>query len=393
MSIDHPAVDALPPLPALLSPMKAKELFMIFYITIIAIYGVMHYAVYRQFISFINFSFWGLNLIRFFFAAMALSPFWSRWAGFRTGLAAGCVYFWMGLVFYLFLVSLATMPLKLALGRDIVRPLFFIAAVASAVLCLGGLYWARTPVINEVVVKTAKLPPGDRIDIALISDVHLLSVEGESRLQRVLDGLKTIEYDLLLSAGDFIEVGVHEVDWAGLVEPLSKLKPRLGKFAVMGNHETYANRFAGRDAAGEFHEAAGFKLLNDGGALAGPELAIVGIMDDGRHGAPDNHVEDSLLAECDPDRFIILLKHRPTLPRNNAHLFDLMISGHTHNGQMWPFNFIVKLFFPYISGKYNLDAGNSLYVSQGTGTWGPPLRVGTTPEITLFHVQGKGEGG
>ncbi|MFH1134785.1 MAG: metallophosphoesterase [Pseudomonadota bacterium] len=360
-----------------------------FYLTIFLIYGLMHFTVFRQFSALCGWSGWMLNLSRLFFAVMTFSPLWSRWLGWRTGLVAGGVFFWMGLMFYLFLGSLLVIPVKIFLGRAWFRPVFLLVAIGSVGLCLWGLQRARVPLVKEVVIISEKVTRREELKIALISDVHLESVEGESRLNRVLAVLETIDYDLLLSAGDLIEAGLEETRWSDLSEPLARLKPRLGKYAVMGNHETYANRFAGRDIAREFHQAAGFVLLNDESRTVGPFLELAGVPDDGRLNSPEKSREDGLLAGCDPGKFILFLKHRPTLPRKNAALFDLMVSGHTHNGQMWPFKYVVQGFFSHMAGYYPLETGNALYVSQGTGTWGPPLRVGAPPEITLFRIKGK----
>ncbi len=96
--------------------------------------------------------------------------------------------------------------------------------------------------------------------------------------------------------------------------------------------------------------------------------------------------EIALLSAAPKDRFTLLLKHRPVVDKNAASLFDLQISGHTHRGQIYPFTYVSEIAYPLNSGRFDLPAGSILYVSRGTGTWGPPIRFLSPPEVTVYEL-------
>jgi len=100
--------------------------------------------------------------------------------------------------------------------------------------------------------------------------------------------------------------------------------------------------------------------------------------------------EVSLLQGNGQRRFTLLLKHRPIVDQRSVGHFDLQLSGHTHKGQIFPFTLVVKAFFPYAAGRFDLGADSLLYTSRGTGTWGPPIRFLAPPEITLIEVRPRG---
>jgi hypothetical protein len=118
------------------------------------------------------------------------------------------------------------------------------------------------------------------------------------------------------------------------------------------------------------------------------ELSIVGVDDPAAvgFGVAAHTGKRTALATVAPGRFVILLKHQPVVAADAARLFDLQLSGHVHKGQIFPFGLIVRLVYPVRTGLTELPAGGRLYVSRGTGTWGPPMRVLAPPEITLIEI-------
>ena len=362
--------------------------FVIFYSIFTAVYGLMHWLIYSQAVSSLSLSGWALNILRIWFVIMIFAPGVTGLVGERTGIWSAIIYFWFGLVFYLFLSSLILVIFKLVGGRALARPAFILLVAVSVGACAWGAYQALQISVKEITVTTTKPGmAGRELRLALISDVHFHSVETESRLERIVKVLKTMDYDLLISGGDLIEAGIHLDDWQGLAGHLAEIKPRLGKFAVMGNHEVYANRTAGFDISGQFHAAAGFDLLLDQARVVDGVLQVVGVIDSDHGRTEDGRIE-ALLKQMDDRLPVLLLKHKPVPPPSSLGRFDLMLSGHTHNGQMWPFKYVVKAFFPYLNGLFDLGQGSRLYTTAGTGTWGPPIRVGNQPEITLIRLKG-----
>jgi uncharacterized protein len=169
-----------------------------------------------------------------------------------------------------------------------------------------------------------------------------------------------------------------------LAEILQEVNPRYGKYGVTGNHEFYA----GLGQALEFTEKAGFTILRGKVTAIGDFMTIVGVDDPAGSGLhrSDGEIERELLGRVPRERFTLLLKHRPDVEKDSAALFDLQLSGHVHKGQVFPFRLFTRLFYQMYAGFYQLSTGSHLYVSRGTGTWGPPIRFLTPPEVTLIEL-------
>jgi predicted MPP superfamily phosphohydrolase len=245
-----------------------------------------------------------------------------------------------------------------------------------------GYVEALTIRTERLVIETAKLPAGtNRLTIAQISDVHLGLIVRSSRLRRILEIVKAEKPDIFVSNGDLVDAEINHLP--GLRESLQEIRPQYGKFAVTGNHEYYA----GLDKALEFTRAAGFTLLRGEAVEAGP-IVVTGVDDRtalqvaGERPASDRQV----LSRLDRAKFILFLKHQPQPDPGTVGAFDLMLSGHTHRGQIWPFRYFTQLFYPLNAGRYDLGQGSILYVSRGTGTWGPPIRFLSPPHVTIVEL-------
>ena len=333
-------------------------------------------------------------LAALFLAAMAVAPVATGFLGLRSGGVSLAVYAWMGLAFYLFMGSVVLTPVRLLAGPGIYRVCFLVLLAVSVAACAWGVVHARDVRVKTVTVPTARLKPGTTpVRLAVISDVHLWSVEQGARLDRIVPVLEGLDYDVLVSLGDLVEAGFHDQGWAEAAGRLAALPAPLGKYAVMGNHEVYADYSAGRGAAARFHEVAGFRLLDNEVVDAGPALRLAGL----DHARPDPAALASDLRRAggrDGDgRAVVVLRHVPETDEALSGLFDIQLSGHSHAGQMWPFTIFVRWRFPYLRGLYALPGGGSIHVSEGTGTWGPPMRVCTQAEITLVELVPAREGG
>ncbi|HEX7539324.1 MAG TPA: hypothetical protein VF358_03390, partial [Syntrophales bacterium] len=171
---------------------------------------------------------------------------------------------------------------------------------------------------------------------------------------------------------------------SSLTAHIREIHPAQGKFAVTGNHEF----IAGIDKSLAFTRDCGFDTLRGEARDVGGFLTIAGVDDPAGQGfrlRGQENGEGELLSSLSRQRFILFLKHRPTVAENTLGLFDLQLSGHSHHGQIFPFNWIVRLYFPIESGLH--DMGNSrVYVSRGSGTWGPPIRFLAPPEVTVIDL-------
>jgi predicted MPP superfamily phosphohydrolase len=305
-------------------------------------------------------------------------------------------YTWMGLTFlfftsslcvdlYRFCVFVAGLVLRTNLSSlsPSSRLAFFIPALIAAAIATYGYFEARSIRSERVVIASPKVPREvGTITIAQISDVHLGLIVREGRLKKILSKVKEAQPDILVSTGDLVDGQID--DLGGLAELLSAIHPPYGKFAVTGNHEFYA----GLDQALRFTENAGFTVLRGETKNVAGFMTIVGVDDPAgkQVGLLRGPSEQPLLAGVPPERFALLLKHRPVIGEEALGLVALQLSGHTHKGQIFPFNYLSKAFFPHDAGLVPLPRHSFLYVSRGSGTWGPPIRFLAPPEVTIITL-------
>ena len=254
--------------------------------------------------------------------------------------------------------------------------LFLIGTVLF--LCLYGYQEARAIKVARIRFETAKLPAGtDRLKIVQISDVHIGLLTQRTVLKRIADAVAAENPDLLVSTGDFVDgMNGHLADMSDLFR---RIETRLGKFAVTGNHELYT----GLARASDFTRKFGFTLLRGEARTVGSVLNIVGVDDPA---VSDSRDEAALLSFAQNGFFTLLLKHRPWVLKENLGRFDLQLSGHTHGGQIYPFNYLVSLQYPLPMGLVELQTESFLYTNRGSGTWGPQIRLLSPPEVTAIEL-------
>ena len=251
---------------------------------------------------------------------------------------------------------------------------------------VGGIYGYLEALqirTERVVLKTGKIPGGaNSFRIVQISDIHLGLIVREKRLARILQKVKEARPHLLVSTGDLLDGQINHLD--SIANLFGEIRPPFGKFAVTGNHEFYA----GLEKSLPFMERAGFRILRGEAVPIGGFLNLAGVDDlTGRYyGMKSGPGEKELLSGLPREAFTVFLKHRPLVDHDSLGLFDFQISGHTHRGQILPFRLITRLFFSFPGGFYRLPKGALLYTSRGSGTWGPPMRLLTPPEVTLFEL-------
>ena len=374
----------------------------LFLITFFLIYGGTHLYCFLKvkgaFAPGIGYSL----LLALFLLVMVMSPILVRVLekqGFEAParLMAYTGYLWMGFLFLFFSASIALDIYHLllhAIGflshRDLAS--FFLSKRAALALPLVwgiatafyGYFEARDIKTERLVIETPKIPRSvGKLTIVQISDVHLGLIVRKERLERIIAEIRSVSPDILVSTGDLVDGQINRM--TGLAELLDDIKPRLGKYAVTGNHEAYA----GLRQAVAFTEKAGFKVLRGECAVAGELVNIAGVDDPviGRISNEPTASEKRLLETLDRGRFTLLLKHRPAVDLENIGLFDLQLSGHVHKGQIFPFNILTHLFYPVKMGHSLYPQGSALYVSRGTGTWGPPIRFMAPPEVTVIELR------
>lgn len=378
----------------------------LFLITFLTAYGGMHlYTLYRLHGTFSP-GRQAKALLSIWMLLMTLAPLLVRLFE-RSGMDRSALfiawpgYLWMGFIFIfasaLFALDAIRMAYRLAnflhscqTPACLTSPITceFALMLAIAASCYA-FYEARQIRSEQVVINTPKLPPAVRkIRIVQISDVHVGLLFREERLERVLKVIREANPDIIVSTGDLVDGKLNREDIIfhknSLAAMLASVPAPGGKYAITGNHEVYA----GLKEALDFTTAAGFTLLRNQSAQLPDGLIITGVDDQAIQGrdSKDQNLENRLLQATSKGAFNILLKHRPEIAATSDGLFDLQLSGHVHGGQIFPFNFLVKLKHPIPCGTTTTRAGSHIHVSRGTGTWGPPMRLLAPPEVTVIDI-------
>jgi predicted MPP superfamily phosphohydrolase len=281
-----------------------------------------------------------------------------------TGLFFTLAMIWLGVCFLL--VWILFLQQILSLVVPVPRRIWATSVCClTCVLALYAFVNART-----VTVRREQIPHLP-LTIAHLSDIHIGSV-GPSMLAEIIDKTNALSPDLILITGDLFD---------NATPGTRAVIPQLNRFAApvvftSGNHEVYT----GYDNVRQMLVATQIRWLrNETVNVSG--MRIIGV--DNSYGT---ELLQSVLSRTPPSPvFTVLMNHQPRgLDIAAQHRINLMLSGHVHNGQIWPFNYIVGLFYPYLKGLHD-NAGAFLNVSTGTGIWGPPMRLGSHSEIVLFE--------
>ncbi|MEU5938888.1 metallophosphoesterase [Micromonospora sp. NPDC047548] len=276
----------------------------------------------------------------------------------------------------------ASRRLLLARGAAI-----FAGLTAAGVTGYGVRVATGPPELDRVRIPLAKLPRGmDGLRIATVSDIHLGPLRGREHTERIVAAINRLDADLVAVVGDLVDGSVAELGEAAA--PLRGLRSRYGSFFVTGNHEYYS----GVEEWVQEVDRLGLRVLQNQRQeihARGGVLDLAGVNDVTAAGtglaAPADYA--AALGDRDASRPVVLLAHQPVAAHEAAKFgVDLQLSGHTHGGQIVPFNLAVKLQQPVVSGLGEVD-GTKVYVTNGAGFWGPPVRVGAPPQITLVELR------
>ena len=261
-----------------------------------------------------------------------------------------------------------------------------VMALTPAITLIGFFMARRVAPVVDVKVPLAGLPRElEGFTIAQISDIHVGQTIKRNFVGAIVDRVNRLHADMIAITGDVADGSVP--DLAHHTEPLARLESRHGTYFVTGNHEYYS----GADAWIRELERLGARvLMNEHVVLDhdGAALTVAGVTDWSAHHFDPSHKSDPhAAAQGAPAHALkVLLAHQPRSAQlAEAAGYQLQLSGHTHGGQFWPWNFLVRLQQPFIAGLHRLGR-MWVYVSRGTGYWGPPMRFGIPSEITLIRL-------
>ena len=259
--------------------------------------------------------------------------------------------------------------------------------LALLLTTIGFVNARRRARVRAVDVPIAGLPASlSGFTIAQISDLHVGPTIRRGYVEAVVDAVNALEVDLIAVTGDLVDGGVKQL--ASHTAPLARLSARHGTYFVTGNHESYSGVTAWVHELGRL----GLRVLMNEHVVVrhdGGTLVLAGVTDYGAHHFHPSHQSDpaGALAGAPPDAAVrVLLAHQPRSAFAAAGAgFDLQLSGHTHGGQFFPWNFFVRFWQPFTAGLHRLG-DLWVYVSRGTGYWGPPKRLGAPSEITRIRL-------
>ena len=299
----------------------------------------------------------------------------------------------IGVSFMLFCTALVYDLLHLPLSKiphDYSRRLFLkmvfdvtMLVLAFSYMFKGFLNGMQKPRIREVDVLIEGLK--EELSMAHMTDVHLGKVLGKAFLESLVEQTNALDADIVVITGDLVDMPVSQI--GDTLEGLKRLKSRYGVYFVPGNHEY----FYGVNTIMEHLQTLGVKVLDNRSVTIHGNINLAGVLD--MMGKRFDFMPPDVtkaLSQTNPTLPTILLSHQPKIVQElGSERVDLIVSGHTHGGQIFPFGLLVLLDQPYLSGLYQHTKQTQVFVSNGTGYWGPAVRVMAPSEIVKLRLKAK----
>lgn len=384
--------------------MNRTMAFIIFFSIVLSIYALVNYYIYIRGLQAIpagsalrpwyQWGFW--LLVSFYVAGRFLEKIhisyvsdFLIWAG-SFWLAAMLYFFvWVLLIDLLRLTNLIIpfFPDLMTRNMGQTRVVLLAGSMMAVVITVAAGYInARSPRVKTLEIAIEK-HAGSRSEVhaVVMSDIHLGTVIGNGFFSRIVEKVNGLSPDIILLPGDILDEDLAPVLRQNIGETLRQLHAPLGVYAVMGNHE----HIGGADEAFAYLQGHGITMLRDSVIRIEDSFYLVGRedRDKPRFGGRERMSLEKLLGAADKRYPVILLDHQPYYLEKAASLgVDLQLSGHTHHGQLWPLNLITKAIYR-VSRGYEMIDGMHVYVSNGVGTWGPPVRTGSRPEIVSIRIR------
>lgn len=370
-----------------------KFLFLTLFITV---FGFMNYYTYKRFLSKLELFSRYRNLIKYsflsfyFFVALSIS---SRYYDIFNQTILYFFSYFIGILFILFVVALAYDLTHTTISktpfyrqrREFLKITFDVTflILSFSYILKGIANGLKEPILNKIFIKIKNLKKRD-YKIIQLTDVHIGNTIRRDFVEKMVQRTNAQNPDLIVITGDLVDNHIGKI--LDDVEPLKNLKAKNGVYYVLGNHEYFYTPLA----TIAHLKTLNIKVLLNQNVVIDDSFNLVGINDNigKRRGIlqPDFKLAFSGIDETLPT---IVLAHRPKMVlQMDNYKPDLVISGHTHGGQIFPFGILVLLEQRYLSGLYNHNKHTQIFVSKGTGFWGPPIRILADSEISEIHLMG-----
>ncbi len=378
--------------------------FIVFYSIVLSVYGLVNYYIYVR----------GMQSLPDGGVLRSLFPyvFWLMVATFVAGRILEKVYlsslsdalvwtgsFWLAGMLYFFLAVMFLDLLRLINHFIPFFPGFVVenyekvkfwlfSGIATAVVLIVAAGHINTlyPVIRKLDITIAKEANGMKnLNVVMMSDIHLGTLIGNGHFMKIVEKVQKLNPDIILLAGDVLDEDLEPVLRQNIGETLRRLHAPMGVYAIMGNHEY----IGGPEAAYKYLTDHDIKVIRDSVVMIEDSFYVIGRedRDKPRFAGRERMPLDELVQMADASYPMILMDHQPYYLEEAAALgVDLQLSGHTHHGQLWPLNYITSAIYT-VSRGYAKMGNMHAFVSNGIGTWGPPVRIGSRPEIIQLQIR------
>jgi len=377
--------------------------FFLFFTVFFGVYLAGNYYIYIRGLQALPAGYWLKIFYPYIFAFLTLSFIVSRFTGYTSLYSINHVLTWIGsfwlaaAVYFLFSIVIIDLikllnvlfhflPVSNSMeyGKLKLYAFSFIIIVVIFLLT-GGYINAIHPRLKVLNIDVAKISSEKKLlKLAVVSDIHLGTLVGKNRLKGLVRIVNAQNPDIILLAGDILDEVQEPILREDIGHNLKSFNARLGVFAIPGNHEY----IGGYVKAEKYINSLCIQLLRDSMVEINNQFVLIG-RDDAtsfRFSGRKRKPLKELAAGIDLSKPIILMDHQPFKLQDAVDCnIDLQISGHTHDGQFWPFNYITNAVYELSCG-YKKKGNTHFYVSSGFGTWGPPIRIGTKPEIVIINL-------
>ena len=376
--------------------MKSYQ-FLIFFSIVLLIYSLINYYIYIRGMQALpegmGFRNWYPWIFLFVSASYVIGRFVERiWISPVSSFFTFVGSFWLALMIYLLMAVIVLdlfrlilyflpQPAVLATNYIAVKKYLFLAVTGlTGIVVLAGHINALNPRVKRLDIHIDKKAGQIKtLHVAAASDIHMGTLVGPRRTAKLVQMLNDCQADVILFAGDIVDEDLAPVIHSDLGRSLVKLKAPMGVYAITGNHEY----IGGAEAAVKYLEDHGVKMLRDTAVKIQESFYLAGRndRDSKRFSAAERKGLGYILDGIDHTLPVIMMDHQPfNLQQVVDAGVDFQLSGHTHHGQLWPFNYITEVMYE-VSWGYKKKGNSQFYVSSGYGGWGPPVRTGNRPEI------------
>jgi predicted MPP superfamily phosphohydrolase len=380
--------------------------FVIFFSVFITLYSLINYYIFRRGLQAIpvgsGIRIYYIIFFIFVAASFILGRVIERYhISLLSDIIVWIGSFWLAAILYFFLIIVlldlsrvlnhffSIYPTFLTLDYEKTKYITLICSISLvSIILLAGHINAYIPRINEIEFDIDKQTTSRKeLTAVLLTDIHLGTMFSRSRLEKVIAQINSLNPDIVILGGDIVDEDLKPVIRQDLGSPFREIKAPLGIIAITGNHEY----IGGAEQAVEYLEKYGIHFLRDSVICLDNEIYFVGREDRSKNSfsGKKRKTLSELMTGVDLAKPIILLDHQPIgLNEGNEAGADVQLSGHTHDGQLMPISLITRAIYDDDMG-YLLKGKEHIYVSQGLGTWGPPMRLGNRPEIVKIKFKFK----